>query len=134
MKIFFFMCCICYSINSFAGFFSKKLTIYRCPNDYSSIEACASTCKKDSPAMKIEFKVNKEAKAVQAIAFQEGKQSGSIFIENCIIFDEKNWKCRPYEDMLGSKRMTNGIYSDDAIFYYPGTGIKPSPPSNICAK
>lgn len=128
MKTFFFMCCICYSINSFAGFFSKKLTVYTCPNDYSSAAACAATCKKASPAMEIEFKVNKEAKAVQATVFDEGKQRGSVVLKNCIIFDEKNWNCER-ENVIGSRRMANGIYSDDTntTYYNP-------PLSNSCAK
>ncbi len=70
--------------------------------------------------MEMEFKVNKEAKAVQATVFDEGKQRGSMVLENCIIFDEKNWNCER-ENSIGSRRMANGIYSDDTntTYYNP---------------
>lgn len=112
-----------------AGFFDKKLTIYRCPSE--AVGSCDSSCKKDSPPMEMEFKVSKPNKAVQTIVFRDGKQVGAIVFENCIIFDDKNWTCEPGQSVSGSRKMANGIYSDNTQIL----GLKsPVVPANLCAK
>lgn len=112
-----------------AGFFNKKLTVYRCSS--GAVGSCDSSCKKDSPTMEMEFKVSKTNKAVQQIVFDDGKQVGAIVLENCIIFDDKNWTCEPGQYVVGYRKMANGIYSDNTQFI----GLKtPNPPANICAK
>jgi len=128
-----FLFSICISFNAFASFFSNKLTLYKCPESFD-VNSCSSVCKADSPPMKAEFKVNKSAKAVQIVLFDGSKQIGSMYLDRCVIFDEKNWKCEPDQYSIGSKRMANGVYSDDVQLIGVVKNLPPMPAARYCGK
>ena len=129
--LFFFV--ISLSGYSFASFFNNKLVIYECPQS-TDVNSCSSVCKADSPPMKAEFKINKSERAVQVIVFNGDKQIGSIYLDKCVIFDNKNWKCEPDQYSIGSKRMANGVYSDDVQIIGVVKGMAPMQPASICGK
>ena len=133
LKSIVFITAISLSCYSFAGFFNNKLVLYKCPQS-TDVNSCSSVCKADSPAMEAEFKINKSERAVQVIVFDGGKQIGSMYLDKCVIFDDKNWKCEPDQYSIGSKRMANGVYSDDVQLIGVIKGMAPMQAAKICGK
>jgi hypothetical protein len=104
--IFFFITILSNHVNAN---FEKKIVIYSCPTSATAY-TCSSKCEKTN--MEFQIKVNSKQKQVMIIKFEDGKQEGSIVINDdntrkCNFFDSKNWKC---SDILSSYSMTNGIF------------------------
>jgi hypothetical protein len=99
------------SINSYAGLFDSKLTMYECSNEQDA-NACNSSCKKSN--LTVEYKVDKKQNKIFKIHYYDGKQSGSSIYETirpyseCSIFDEKNWSCTT---LMPATPGIAGIYS-----------------------
>jgi len=106
--------------NTYAQVFNKKLTSYSCkyPED---ILSCDKNCVKDS-SLTMDFLTNKEDKAVMVRGYENGKIVHNATVNNCKIFDSKNWDCsETHGSAITEFKMANGIYyfSQRYIFINP---------------
>ena len=97
---------------------NSYLDAYDCDSS-TSVSVCKGKCKlKDD--IKLSFKTNKEDRKVMMIVYERDtkKTTGSIVIDNCTVFDDKNWSCSSTSDgkknaYLSTDKMTNGIFASE---------------------
>jgi hypothetical protein len=105
-----------FSIPSNAGWFDKKLASYNCPSDTDAID-CSAKCTKDkNPSYEHQFSIDINRNLVLIKDYENGTPKGSRILEQCKIFDEKNWDCTYTSEysassIYSSNRMAHGIYS-----------------------
>ena len=92
----------------------KKYTNFSCKYKEDA-NACSDSCVGDDD-YKFSFMINKENRSVMIKYYEKDKIYRSSLLENCKIFDEKNWDCSEdnvYSDRIHYriKKMTSGIYT-----------------------
>jgi hypothetical protein len=92
-----------------------KYDTYECPSIDSAI-SCNSVCRKSN--FQNEFKLNNEKNIVLLIQYENGVSIGSKVLENCTIFDAKNWSCKSGVNGFTEHKydMENGIYIQTLIY------------------
>lgn len=109
------------SMNGYSDVTEKKLTSYTCKNE-SDAYSCSNTCKKEE--MQYSFLVEKGNRQILQKYYIEGKLVGSTIVDECNIFDNKNWECTYQSDYFqgrswkGSRKMNNGIYTAMTVNSY----------------
>ena len=113
MKIFIFLFLGLNLIFAYAENFDKKLTQYFCPKQrYINCDAC------EKSEVQMDFLINKYDKTVMLKFYFKGN-SESIILNNCKIFDAKNWDCSSKSELIirGGVEVTNTIRKmTDGIF------------------
>ena len=103
----------------------KEYEVYLCSNRTDSI-SCTDSCKKNEK-LNFTFIVNKEKSSVLSVTYLDGVQKESTTLNNCSIFNEKNWDClkndKDNSEMETISKMTNGIYSYSNVVKFNGKEI-----------
>ena len=117
---------------------NSYLDAYDCDSS-TSFSVCKGKCKLNDD-IKLSFKTNKEDRKVMMIVYEREtkKTTGSIVIDNCTIFDEKNWSCSSTREdknnaYLSTDKMTNGIFASEKN-YVNLTSLKNASSQIMCAE
>jgi hypothetical protein len=94
---------------------ASQLQYLSCKN-ITAIESCSRNCFTVTEKISIDFIINKEKNIVMRKTFVDGDFKTSLTLQNCRIFDEKNWDCSESQsysnaEIVKTEKMTNGIYA-----------------------
>ena len=94
---------------------ASQLRYLSCKN-IASIESCSRNCSISTEKITVDFIVNKEKSIVMRKTFVDDDFKHSFTLQNCRIFDEKNWDCSESQsysnaEIVKTEKMTNGIYA-----------------------
>lgn len=102
------------SISAQAGLFDRKLKVFQCTSSKDAY-SCSESCEKTN--VEVDFTVDKQANKVMMNIYSDGKDDRSVMLENCFVFDNKNFKCGDGIKSLGSgfssfedRTLKNGKY------------------------
>jgi hypothetical protein len=104
-------CLIMFVSNSHAW----QLKMSSCKN-FSDIESCSKNCVVEKEKLTVSFIVDKEKNIVMRKVFANGNFQTSLTLQNCRIFDDKNWDCSESKsfvnaEIVTTEKMTNGVYA-----------------------
>ena len=106
----------------------KSLTVYDCQGEWD-VSSCGGSCKPRHSRAQTKFKVNKEERAVLEVAYVDGRQTKSTTLQNCVIFDDKNWDCTSESKLsfadiilIDVRKMTDGVFVSYGRFVPPPDG------------
>ena len=101
------------------GSVSAKLRdykLYKC-SAIDQAYQCSVGCLPERVDVRFEFLVSSEKGMVMTSAYRDGKLIGSSTVEECKVFDEKNWDCSSRsENSMGTaytsyiNKMVNGLH------------------------
>jgi hypothetical protein len=88
-----------------------------CPSETDAL-VCSSKCKKIKD-IQFDFLLNVARSFVAIKTFEHGKITSVVSLDNCKVFDSKNWICELYNDKSKIRTlrsvMLDGVYSSQTL-------------------
>jgi hypothetical protein len=79
-----------FSFNAYSGWFDGKSILYECSSETDAY-SCSAECVKTN--REVSFQINVDANKVMRENYEDGKMTGTFLLDNCSVFDKKNFKC-----------------------------------------